>query len=369
MATAGAATAGNDAERVVLHCDMDAFYASIEARDAPALAGKAVVVGGRHPRGVVMAASYAARRFGVHSAMPMKEALRRCPEAVVIAPRMDHYRAVSAALFKIFRDFADRVESIALDEAYLEFDPAEAAAPEALAAAIKSTVRATLDLTVSIGIGPNKLLAKIASKLGKPDGLYRIRAAEAAGVLAPMPAGTLWGIGPRTRDRLAGHGIATAGDLSRAPAALLKTLLGRQGEYYRRLACGIDDRPVSPNRPLLSVSWETTFPHDLTAGDELTAVLNEAAAGLSERLRRRNLAPATLTLKLRRADFAVRTRQGRLRPPSNTVAVLAARGAELLNGWLADHPGARLRLLGLGASDFAPRNQADMFEKSLGLSA
>jgi len=307
-----------------------------------------------------MAASYAARRFGIRSAMPTVSALRRCPQAVVVSPRMNHYRAVSATLFETFRSYTDTVESIALDEAYLEFGQVPAA-PEALAADIKAAVRARLGLVVSIGIGPNKLLAKIASKLGKPDGLYRIHAADAEQLLAPMPAGTIWGIGPRTAARLARHGINTAGDLAAAPAALLKTLLGRQAEHYRRLARGIDVRAVSADRPLKSVSWETTFAQDLGAGPALEAALRDAAEGLAKRLQRREVRPRTLTLKLRQSDFAVRTRQGRLSPASNQADALALRGGELLAAWLAEHPGASLRLLGLGGSDFAPANERDLF--------
>lgn len=350
---------GRQCTRVVLHCDMDAFYASIEARDNPELAGKPLVVGANHPRGVVMAANYAVREFGVRSAMPIVTAKRRCPQAVIVTPRMERYRAVSAELFAIFREFTDAVESIALDEAYLEFDAGPE--PEALGAAIKSAVRNRLNLTVSIGIGPNKLLAKIASKLGKPDGLHRIDAAEAEAVLAPMPAGAIWGIGPRTAARLARHGIRTAGDLAQAPAAQLKSLLGRQGEHYRQLARGIDERRVASDRPLLSVSWETTFDTDLTDPAALTRELDVAAKALSDRLRRRRLKPRTLTLKLRRADFAVRTRQGPIRPPGNDAALLAARGRELLLAWLAAHPNVPLRLLGLGASDFAAHDQHDLF--------
>lgn len=348
--------------RVVLHCDMDAFYASIEARDNPALAGQPLIVGADHPRGVVMAASYAVRAFGVRSAMPIVTARRRCPQAVIVTPRMERYRAVSAELFAIFREFTDAVESIALDEAYLEFDTAPD--PEALGVAIKAAVRARLDLTVSIGIGPNKLLAKIASKLGKPDGLYRIEAAEAEAVLAPMPAGAIWGIGPRTAARLARHGIRTAGDLAQAPAAQLKSLLGRQGEHYRQLARGIDERRVAADRPLLSVSWETTFDTDLTDSAALTRELDAAAEALSGRLKRRHLKPRTLTLKLRRADFAVRTHQGPIRPPGNDAALLTARGRELLHAWLAAHPGVPLRLLGLGASDFVADSQQELFAEA-----
>ncbi len=349
-------------KRAILHVDMDAFYASVEQLDDPGLAGKAVIVGGTGPRGVVCAASYEARRFGVHSAMPGRQARQRCPQGVFIAPRMARYREVSAQVFAIFHRFTPLVEGLSLDEAFL--DVSILAADEditAIGRAIKTAIRAETGLTASVGMGPNKLIAKIASKLDKPDGLVHIPAEQAADKLAPLPVGVIWGIGPRAQARLEEAGIRSVGQLRGAPLALLRAVFGRDGERYRCLASGIDARPVVSERPDRSVSAEETFAEDLAAGSEQDQALRDLVRALARRLSRKHLLPATLTLKVREADFTTHTRSRSFQPPGNRLEILLKIAEELLDDWRREFPDAAIRLLGIGGSRFQERDQFELF--------
>lgn len=351
-------------ERAILHVDMDAFYASVEQLDDPTLVGKAVIVGGTGPRGVVCAASYAARKFGVHSAMPSRQARQRCPHGVFLAPRMARYREVSAQVFDIFRRFTPLVEGLSLDEAFLDVSARATNTADGIACvgrAIKHDIRAETGLVASVGMGPNKLIAKIASKLDKPDGFLHIPASAAADRLAPLPVGVVWGIGPRAQDRLRDANISTIGQLREAPLALLRTIFGRDGERYRRLAAGIDPRPVVNERPDRSVSAEETFSADLQTPAAQDDALRELVRALARRLARKNLSPATLTLKVREADFTTHTRSRSFQPASKDFPVLLKLAAALLGEWRRAFPDAAIRLLGIGGSNFHTHDQFELF--------
>jgi DNA polymerase IV len=352
--------------RTILHVDMDAFYASVEERDRPALKGKPLIVGGISGRGVVAAANYAVRRYGVRSAMPMHEALRRCPHAVCLRPRMTRYREISAQIFAIFRDFTPLVEGLSLDEAFLDVTACQRllGEPGAIAGAIRRRIRADTDLPASVGIGPNKLLAKIASDLGKPDGLFRIGEDNRRGVLDPLPIERLPGIGPKSLPRVHAAGVGTLGDARRASEEMLWRAFGRYGSAVRALACGIDERPVVAEHEEQSISAEETFGTDIKSAAQLERHLVALADRAAARLRAHELAAGRVTLKIRRADFRTYTRQRVLEPPTQDTAVLTAMARRLLEEWRAAHPDAALRLLGVGVTEFRMPGQADLFSGS-----
>lgn len=350
-------------QRAILHVDMDAFFASVEQHDDPRVAGQPVVVGGTGGRAVVAAASYEARRFGVHSAMPMREALRRCPQVLVIQPRMRRYREVSAQVFEIFRSFTELVEGLSLDEAYLDLsdrlDPGVGA--EAIARDIRARIHALTGLTASVGVAHNKLLAKLASGMHKPDGLTVIRPAEVEAILDPLPVGRLHGIGARTGARLEQQGIYTLGQLRQAPESVLWPLFRRETRRVRERAAGIDDRPVVTDAPEKQISSEETFDRDLR--DQ--RLLGERLAGLAERtarrLQERQLEASTVTIKVRRRDFVTYTRQRSFSPPTQETSLIVEVATGLLRRWFEEQPRAAVRLLGVGVGDLAPARQLDLF--------
>ncbi len=350
--------------RTVLHVDMDAFYASVEERDRPELQGRPLIVGGTGGRGVVAAASYAVRRFGVHSAMPMAEALRRCPQAICIAPRMARYRQVSAQVFSIFHEFTPLVEGLSLDEAFLDVTASLALMGDgaAIAAEIRRRIRDVTGLTASIGISPNKLLAKIASDLNKPDGIYSLGPDNLHAVLDPLPVQKLFGVGRKSLPGVQAAGIHTCGDLRRASDATLWRAFGRQGKAMRQRAAGIDERPVEPNREEKSLSAEQTFEVDLRDPGALARHLLELADRTATRLRAHELAAGKVTVKVRRGDFATYTRQRRIVPPTHDMAVIAATAQILLRDWLRSQPAAAVRLLGVGVGQLTVARQADLFD-------
>ena len=289
--------------RVIAHADMDAFYASVEQRDRPELRGRPVVVGGASRRGVVCAASYEARRFGVRSAMPGIEARQRCPEAVFIAGDMRRYARESRRIFEIFRRFAPRVEGLSLDEAFLDWTGTERLLGPAaeVAARLRAAVRQETGLAVSVGIAPVKLVAKIASDLAKPDGLLEVRPEEIQAFLAPLPVGRLWGVGPVTEARLLAAGYGTVGDLARTDAAALRRVLGDWGVALARLARGRDLRDVEPFREAVSLSEENTFEEDVADRGTLETTLLAHAESVARRLRKEGLLARTVVLKLKLA--------------------------------------------------------------------
>jgi DNA polymerase-4 len=349
--------------RAILHVDMDAFYASVEQFDNPELAGQPVIVGGTGGRGVVAAASYEVRRFGVHSAMPMREALKRCPHAIVIRPRLKRYREVSNQVFEIFGEFTDLVEGLSLDEAFLDVTGSAGlfGSAEEMAREIKNRIRVRTGLTASVGVSHNKLLAKLASEMNKPDGLAVIRPAEVTTILDPMPVRRLHGIGAKTAARLEQQGIHTLGQLRRAPESVLWPLFRRDTREMRERASGIDDRPVVSDAPEKQISSEETFDVDIKDHEELRRRLAHLADRTAERLRARQLKAGMISIKVRRRDFETYTRQKSFSPPTQETRLIVQVATELLDRWLDEQPRAAVRLLGVGVSDLAPAQQLDLF--------
>jgi DNA polymerase IV len=349
--------------RAILHVDMDAFYASVEQRDRPELRGKPVIVGGGGNRGVVAAASYEVRPFGVHSAMPTREALRRCPDAIVVPPRIAHYADVSRQIFAVFHEFTPLVQGLSLDEAFLDvtaslgvFGHAEHIARE-----IKRRIRERTALAASVGVAPNKLVAKIASDLRKPDGLVVVGPDAVRTLLDPLPVRKLFGLGPKTAPRLEELGICTLGELRQASPSRLRPIFGRYTERVQQRAAGIDDRPVVPDVDEKQISAEETFDTDIADRPRLHAELVRLADKACSRLRARRLSAGCVTVKIRRGDFTTYTRQRAFDPRTQETRVVARIAGELLDAWLTTQPRAALRLLGVGVSDLAEEVQADLF--------
>jgi len=352
--------------RCIAHVDMDAFYASIEQRDQPELRGLPVLVGGIGNRGVVAAASYEARHFGIRSAMTMAEARRRCPEAVCLRPRMAHYKDVSTLIFAVFREFTPDVEGLSLDEAFLEVTRSLAlfGAPDALATRIKDRVREESGLTASVGIGPNKLVAKIASDLHKPDGLCILLGDHIQPALDPLPVRAIGGIGPQTAARLARIGIHTVRALREAPDGRLRRVFGRYATRIREKAAGVDQRPVCVHRPDQSISNEETFDRDISDRHAPRHALATLAERVGMRLQRKSLQCAVVSIKIRQHDFRTCSRQRHVSPPVGEPAPLLRVANELLDAWLCERPEARLRLLGVGVSELSPATQLKLFDNS-----
>ena len=335
----------------ILHVDMDAFYAAVEVRDDPRLRGRPLVVGGTGGRGVVASASYEARRYGVTSAMPVSQALRRCPSAVVVAPRFDIYRGVSAALADIFRSVTPLVEPLALDEAFLDVGGSVRllGRPVEIAGLLRRRIADELGLPASVGVAPNKFLAKLCSRLAKPDGLLHLPAADVRTFLSDLPVAELWGVGERTAERLASAGLHRVGDLRDVDERTLARLVGRAAAgNLRALAHGIDRRAVHSDVEAKGLSAEETFPDDLERREDLQKVLLDLCERLARRLRAGDVRARTVTLKVRDAAFVTRTR-------SRTVEVPIAEAGQLypiVTALLATAwaPGRPVRLLGVSAT-------------------
>lgn len=352
------------ADRCIAHVDMDAFYASVEQRDRPEFRGLPVLVGGSGQRGVVAAASYEARHFGIRSAMPASEARRRCPQAIFLPPRMSHYKGVSRQIFRVFAEFTPDVEGLSMDEAFLDLTASLAifGSVESLAARIKDRIREETSLTASVGVGPNKLVAKIASDLDKPDGLCMLFGDRIRQVLDPLPARHIGGIGPRTAARLDRLGIRTIRDLRVAPERLLDRVFGRHAGRIREKAGGIDHRPVCPHHPDQSISAEETFDRDMADALQLGSRLAKLSQRVANRIRDKRLQGATITVKIRKSDFSTFSRQRRISPPTADPRTIARVAQLLLEDWLDSHPESRLRLLGVGISGLSPASQLSLFD-------
>ena len=342
---------------------MDAFYASVEQRDDPSLRGKPLVVGGGSNRGVVAAASYEARKFGIRSAMPMRDAYRRCPDLLRVAPQMSHYSAVSKEVFTIFREFTPFVEGLSLDEAFLDVSASLALFGDEVSIArdVKNRIKSRTALTASVGVAPNKLVAKIASDLNKPDGLCVVTLENMRRTLDPLPARVIPGIGRETLAKLERVGIETIADLRRAPDRDLEPIFGKFTQRTRDRASGIDDRPVVSSRPDKSISAEETFDSDLAEIPAMNRHLLRLSERTASRIRAKELVAGTVQVKIRQADFSTFTRQRALRPPGNSTDQLYEAAKGLLHDWLLDFPGARIRLLGVGGSDLNKDAQPDLF--------
>ncbi len=339
---------------MILHVDMDAFYASVEERDDPSLAAKAVIVGGTaEGRGVVAAANYEARKFGVHSAMSAARAVRLCPHATFLRPRMDRYTEISRQVRSIFEEFTPLVEPLSLDEAFLDATGSEPlfGSSAEIGRQIKNRIRTDLHLVASVGVAPNKFLAKIASDLRKPDGFVFVEQAAVQEFLDPLPVGRIWGVGKVTGQVFDRLGIRTIGELRQLSLESLHQLFGSSGEHYWRLSRGLDERKVVPDREAKSISHETTFAEDIADSDELQAWLVELVEQVARRLRRHELKGRTVELKVRFADFHTITRSATLAEPTNITQELLVAGTELLRTKLpAGH--SSIRLLGFGVKGF-----------------
>jgi len=349
--------------RAILHVDMDAFYASIEQRDHPELKGKPVIVGGTGGRGVVAAANYEVRKFGVHSAMPVREAVRLCPQVICVRPRIGYYREVSNEIFKVFHEFTPLVEGLSLDEAFLDVTHSQSALgpAEQIAQAIKQRIHTRTQLTASVGVAPNKLIAKIASDLRKPDGLVVVRLEDVTSVLDPLPVTRLLGVGNKTAPKLHALGIHTFGDLRQANQQLLKTVFGKHTGQIQARASGVDDRAVIPDWDEKQISSEETFDTDIADRKRLHVELTALADRTATRLRVKQLQAACVIVKIRRGDFTTYTRQQQIQPPTQETRVIGEVAARLLNEWLEEQPQVALRLLGVGVSELTQAQQLELF--------
>jgi DNA polymerase IV len=350
---------------MILHVDMDAFYASVEERERPELKGRPVIVGGSpKERGVVAAANYKAREFGVYSAMPASRAIRLCPEAIFLPSRVDFYAVVSEQIQKIFRDYTPLVEPISLDEAFLDVTASERlfGGAEAIGKVIKRRIKEELRLVASVGIAPNKFVAKVASDLGKPDGFLVVKPDDILAFLDPLPVNRLWGVGKVNRGLLDKKGIRTIGEVRRQSSGRLHDLLGKWGDHLWELAHGRDDRPVVPDREAKSISHETTFETDHRDLCLLRSYLVELAEQVGRRLRRHRQCARTVEIKIRFADFRTITRSQTLSKVTDTTQDLVQTALELLKMNLPKaHCG--VRLLGMGVSHLvsAEPAQGDLF--------
>ncbi len=362
----------------IIHADMDAFYASVEQRDHAELRRipLAVANGAGSRRGVVAAASYEARRFGVRSAMPLWRALELCPELAVVPGNHKLYREVSGAVHEVFRRFTTRIEPIALDEAFLDVTAVAPTIDRAMevAAELKRQIRAAVNLTASLGVARGKMLAKIASDRSKPDGLLAVAEGREAEFLAGLPVSALWGIGPKREAQLAALRITTIGELAALDEEQARALFGHWGAEVRDLARGYDPRPVVPNRDSKSISSETTFEELLSSnqGAEIAAVLHGLAEEVAASVEAEGLLARCVAVKIKTADFRTQTRQRTLLAPSTAASVIYRAAMSEFRRWLAERQDAgargpaRLRLLGVRASDFIARDdtrQLSLFER------
>ena len=340
--------------RTILHIDMDAFYASVEELDQPSLRGKPLIVGGANRRGVVLAASYAVRKFGVHSAMSMAEAMRRAPRALVVPPRHHRYAEISEAVFEIFHRYSPLVEGLSIDEAFLDVTESRSLFGDGatIARSLKDDIRREVGLTASAGVAPSKFVAKIASDLHKPDGLVVVSPEDVESFLAPLAIERMWGVGPKTAPKLRAMGFVTFADLARASSERLERSLGTHGCDMGALARGEDLRVVEPDRAAKSIGAEETYDQDLSTYEAIDRTLLVHAGRIAQRLVEAELAARVITVKLKYADFTLRTRRGTLPDPvSDSMTIYeAARDA------VRTLPLRPVRLTGISTADFVPRD-------------
>ena len=343
---------------------MDAFFAAVEERDNPDLRGKPVIVGaGPHERGVVAAASYAARKFGVHSAMPSRTAYKLCPHGIFVQPHMKKYSQASKQIMAILETFTPLVQPLSIDEAFLDVTGSLELFGDArtIAQRIKADIRAQTGLTASVGVAPNKFLAKLGSDLNKPDGLTVITEANKVELLAPLPVAKIWGVGKVTEKRLRDLGLQTIGDIQRMPLAELRLHCGNLADHLRALALGEDDRELELDGESKSISSEHTFDVDTADLDQIKKCLLEQCDEVGTRLRQEKLAARTVQLKLRYADFTTLTRRRTLAQPTQDEMLLYEVAGQLLLA--EDSTGQRIRLIGVGGSNLvSPEDQRDLFD-------
>jgi DNA polymerase IV len=349
--------------RTILHADLDAFYASVEVLDDPSLRGKPVIVGGDpNARGVVSAASYEARAFGVHSAMPLRTAHRLCPNGVFLPGRFDRYRELSRQVMRIFASYTPQVEPISLDEAFMDVTASRAVFGdgEAIASSLKQRVLDEVGLVVSVGVATNKLCAKVASDLRKPDALVVVPPGGEAAFLAPLPVTRLWGVGPKTRQTLADYGVATIGQLAAMPEGTLRRRFGIYGAELRLRALGVDPAKVSSGAAPKSIGHELTFNHDVTDPARLEATLLDLAESVASRLRNHHMAAGAVQLKLRYEGFDTITRQAPLGHQVRDSEPLYQLAVSLLHKALS--PERAVRLIGLTAIHLSEVQQLTLFD-------
>ena len=351
--------------RTILHVDMDAFYASVEQRDDPKLKGHPVIVGGSSRRGVVLAASYEVRPFGVRSAMSMAEALRRAPNAIVVPPHRERYEEASAQILGVLHRYTPLVEPLSLDEAFLDVTGSRSlfGSGRAIAEAIKEDIRRELGLTASAGVAPCKFVAKVASDLRKPDGLVVVEPNDVAAFLAPLPIERMWGVGPKTAPKMRALGYETLGDLARGDEATLRGALGAWGAEVARLARGLDARDVSPDSLAQSIGAEQTYEHDLEGSQAVGQTLLEHAARVARRLLRSGLAARCVTVKIKYSDFTLRSRRATLSEPVQATDAIHRAALALLERVPLDH--RRVRLTGVSVSALVgARAERDLFPET-----
>jgi len=359
----------DDTGAVILHADLDAFFASVELLDRPELRGLPVIVGHRSPRAVVTAATYEARRYGVNSAMPMSVALRRCPNAVVLEPHFERYRQWSAAFFEICRSITPLVEAVGIDEGFLDVAGAGRAvgSPKVAARLLRERVRTETGLVCSVGAAATKFVAKLASGRAKPDGLLVIPAADTLAFLRPLPVGALWGVGGRTEERLRERGIGTVAELADTPEPMLRRILGEAAaRHLRALARGEDPRRVVTVREEKSIGHESTFGTDLQTIAELRREALRISDELGGRLRRAGVAARTVSVKLRWSDFTTVTRSVTLADPTDSGRTLYRTALGLLDG-LIGPAGERMqpvRLLGLRGEQLTSQPSASLWDEA-----
>jgi DNA polymerase IV len=356
--------AGRSPVRTILHVDLDAFFAAVEQRDHPELRGLPVVVGigGTNDRGVVSAASYEARRFGVHSAMPIRTAKRLCPDCIFVPVHGAQYQRVSRQVMAILRRFTPLVEPISIDEAFLDVTGSRAlfGDGEAIARAIKTAIHAELELTASVGVATTKLVAKIGSDLRKPDGLVVVPPGEEASFLAPLPISRLWGVGPQTAAALRDFGVTTIGDLAAVERSALVRRFGNHGATLVDRALGGDPDPVADPDAAKSIGHEHTFDEDTSDPEVLERTLLAMAEGVSGRLRHAGLKASTVAVKVRDSAFETLTRQRTLREPTDMTEPIWRAALELARPQMR---GKRIRLVGITASNLGEREQLALFEQ------
>lgn len=337
-------------DRVILHIDMDAFFASVEQLDDPSLRGKPVLVGGDGPRGVVAAASYEARKFGCHSAQPTAIAKRLCPQAIIVKGNGKRYRELSKQVFAMFHDVSPLVQPLSIDEAFVDVTGSQRLLGDGvtIATALRKRIKDETGLTASIGVAPNKFLAKLASDMDKPDGLTVVPSDDVAGWLAPLAIGRMWGIGPKSAEKLESMGVRTFGDMARMDAEWMEARFGKDGERYARLARGIDDRPVTPDREAKSIGHEQTFGSDLTHPDHVRPVLLDQTEQVARRLRRAGVIASSVSVKIRFGRFQTITRRCTLEAPTDATEVLWEATRGLFDKWAAESF-SPVRLIGMQA--------------------
>lgn len=347
--------------RIVIHADMDAFYAAIEQRDRPELRGKPLLIGGLSGRSVVSTASYEARPFGVGSAMAMATARRLCPQAIVVEPRHAHYSAVSAEIMEVFHDFSPTVEALSLDEAFIDMTGAERlfGPPEKMARALKDKVFAKTQLRVSVGVAPTKYCAKVASDYGKPDGLLVIPPEKVIAFLHPLPVKRLWGVGKKAEETLKSLGLSTIADVANIDRDVLVRRFGAWGEHIAELANGRDPREVVGDRENKSVGAEHTLEKDIVGAKAITPHLLHSADRIAHRLRQAGIKARGIRVKLKTFDFHILTRQARLPRPTDSADALFEAAKELLPQFDLEIP---VRLVGLATYDFAEASAPEQGE-------